>query len=123
LTLTLRRCEECGFQFADGADLARLDGLYQQLADPGYVASQTSRARQMQWLLRRIRRNHPGARTLLDVGAGTGLLVAEAQRHGLDAVGIEPSRWLAQQAHQAQLEVHEGFFPHPALSDRRFDVV
>jgi SAM-dependent methyltransferase len=59
----------------------------------------------------------------LDIGAGTGLLVAEATRAGLNAVGIEPSRNLSNFAVRNGREVLQGVFPHPALSGRQFDIV
>ena len=45
----------------------------------------------------------------------------EARRQGLEAVGVEPSRWSVQVAQQHGLEVVEGVLPHPALEDRLFD--
>ena len=52
------------------------------------------------------------------------MLVAEAQREGLDAVGVEPSRSLAERAREEHgVQVFEGVLPHPELEGRRFDLV
>lgn len=124
LTLALRRCLTCGFLFAEGEDLQNLTGLYEALEDPGYEESQDSRALQMRWLLDRLRALRPAAHTLLDIGAGAGLLVAEARRQGLEAEGVEPSRRLVDAArHPHGVDLMQGTFPHPALAERRFDVV
>lgn len=124
LTLDLARCRGCGFRFADSDDVSRLDQLYAELDDPGYEESQTPRRLQMEWLARTARRHHPAAKTALDVGAATGLLVAAARREGLDAIGIEPSRALSEIARaQNQVPVLTGVLPHPQLAGRRFDVV
>jgi SAM-dependent methyltransferase len=78
----------------------------------------------MQWLLSRVVRLRPRAKTLLDIGAGTGLLVHEARARGLEAVGIEPSRSLVRSARRIHdVELLEGYFPHPAIADRTFDII
>jgi SAM-dependent methyltransferase len=69
-------------------------------------------------------RARPGARSLLDVGAASGLLVAEARARGLDAVGVEPSGALRDTARARHgVELLAGVLPHPALDGRRFDLV
>jgi len=124
LTLTLVRCGSCGFRFADDPNVGQLTALYGELDDPGYEASEESRALQMRWLVSLVRDFRPRARTALDVGAASGLLVSEAVRQGFAAVGIEPSRKLAQVARERHgVEVLAGVLPHPALAGRRFDAV
>jgi SAM-dependent methyltransferase len=124
LTLDLARCRHCGFRFADSEDVARLDHLYADLDDPGYEQSQTPRRLQMEWLVRTVRERHPAAKTAVDVGAATGLLVAEARRAGLDADGVEPSRTLSELARRHNgVPVLTGVLPHPDLLGRSFDVV
>jgi 2-polyprenyl-3-methyl-5-hydroxy-6-metoxy-1,4-benzoquinol methylase len=124
VTLALWRCRRCGFIFADGADLQNLAGLYEQLSDPVYLESQRARSLQMRWLLDQVLRAKQDARTLLDVGAGGGLLVAEARRRNLDAIGVEPSRSLVEGARRVSgVELIRGFFPHAQLAGRTFDVI
>jgi 2-polyprenyl-3-methyl-5-hydroxy-6-metoxy-1,4-benzoquinol methylase len=124
VTLALWRCRRCGFIFADGEDLQNLAALYEQLSDPAYLESQQARSRQMRWLLEQVLRAKRDARTLLDVGAGAGLLIAEAQRRDLVAAGVEPSRSLVDSARRVNgVELVQGFFPHPQLTGRTFDVI
>jgi SAM-dependent methyltransferase len=124
VTLPLVRCLNCGFRFATSPDLGRLDELYAELEDPGYEGSQESRELQMRWLVELARKAHPAAKTALDVGAASGLLVAESGRQGLEAVGVEPSRSLVSVAReQAGVELLHGALPHEGLEGRRFDVV
>ena len=122
-TLALSRCERCGFIFADGDELADLTALYGRLEDPAYETTREPRRLQMQALLRWARAESPRARTLLDVGAGAGVLVSEARRHGLDAVGVEPSVALASRARHDGAAVLQGTLPHPELERRTFDLV
>jgi len=123
LTLELRRCAACGFLYARGEDVAELTSLYRAMDDDGYVDSEGPRRVQMRWLVDRARHLHPAARSLLDVGAGSGLLVAAATDVGMQAVGVEPSRSLARRARTLGVGVHEGVLPHAALDGHRFDIV
>ena len=60
--------------------------------------------------------------TLLDIGAGSGILVEAALKMGYDAEGIEPSSWLQQQAQNYQLPVYAGSFPD-ATPRQTYDIV
>jgi SAM-dependent methyltransferase len=123
-TLSLCRCDDCSFVFADPAELQQLEKLYGDLEDPGYVGTQDSRSLQMKWLVDVILQVKPAAKTLLDVGAGTGLLVREAEGRGIRATGVEPSRWLVKNAWQTNgVTILNGVIPHGELSGKQFDVV
>jgi SAM-dependent methyltransferase len=122
-TLSLDRCADCGFLFAEGEELPELVALYEQLTDPGYEGSQEPRRAQMRWLLREVRRLRPQARTLVDIGAGTGLLVAEAAALGLEATGVEPSRSLVEAGRRNGVQLLQGTWPHPELAGRAFDLI
>jgi 2-polyprenyl-3-methyl-5-hydroxy-6-metoxy-1,4-benzoquinol methylase len=123
-TLSLVRCGECDFIFSNDKEVDELVSLYEKMSDPGYEESQQGRHLQMRWLLSKARNANPSARSLLDVGAGSGLLVAEAKCFGFDAIGVEPSRSLVQSGRRLyQVDLLEGVFPHPKLSDDRFDVI
>src|SRR5262249_49226276 len=90
----------------------------------GYEESQEGRAQQMRWLLDKARKANPSARSLLDVGAGSGLLVAEAKCFGFNATGVEPSRSLVKLARDLyQVDLLQGVFPHPMLPNHRFDFI
>jgi 2-polyprenyl-3-methyl-5-hydroxy-6-metoxy-1,4-benzoquinol methylase len=121
-TLALRRCRRCGFIFAEG-DVADILRLYRQLRDPEYLESSDTRALQMQWLLNHVLERRPTLVSLLDVGAGSGLLVQAARRRGLDALGLEPSQTLVEYASRAGVPIVEGALPTSGLGDRTFDLV
>jgi 2-polyprenyl-3-methyl-5-hydroxy-6-metoxy-1,4-benzoquinol methylase len=92
-TAALSECRDCGFVFADPVPHPDVLDLYRGMDDLPYQHSAEARRAQMRTLLDVVASHRPGARTLLDIGAGTGLLVAEAQARGLEAHGVEPSRW------------------------------
>ncbi len=123
VTLTLLKCDECGFIFAEGEETNELTSLYAQLEDPAYEDGKANRSLQMRWLLDRILEYKPNAKSLLDIGAGNGLMIAEANRRGLRAAGVEPSHSLAAAAQRAGLDVLDGTFPHAALAGRKFDIL
>ena len=104
--------------------MGELVSLYEKMSDPGYEESQEGRAQQMRWLLHKARKANPSACSLLDVGAGSGLLVAEAKCFGFNATGVEPSCSLVKLARDLyQVDLLQGVFPHPMLPNHRFDVI
>jgi len=124
VTLSLWKCRECGFIFAVGEELNELTVLYERVSDAEYEKSQDTRALQMRWLLKAAQTVNPKAVSLLDVGAGAGLLVAEARRLGLAAVGVEPCRAFVDSALRVNgVEIFHGVLPHPSLANRQFDLI
>jgi SAM-dependent methyltransferase len=121
-TAEIHRCLDCGFLQCN--DMSNVVGYYEELEDERYEETRGPRGGQMKRLLERIQRHTPHAKgaRLLDVGAGSGVLVEQALALGLDAVGVEPSRWLRKRAVERCLPVEEGTLPHAALPGP-FDVV
>ncbi len=122
-TLPLHRCSDCGFIFAAGQDTSTLQQLYASMSDPDYVATSASRSKQMEWLLQRFLRQSPDARSLLDVGAGIGLLVEHARNRGLWAEGVEPSTSFVSAAHSRGVRLFCGTLPHSELAGKTFDLI
>lgn len=111
-TAAIYRCEACGFlQCPEVSDLL---GFYETMEDEGYEDSAPARALQARMLLRGLSRHlaRPEPR-LLDIGAGSGILVEEAKAMGICAEGLEPSAWLQTRAAAKGLTVHRGVLPHP----------
>ena len=105
-TLELHRCSFCGFlQTSITAD--RLMDLYKLLEDSAYVETEISRVEQQRELLLTIKPFLNGPH-LLDVGAGSGILVNEANKLGLSAEGVEPSLWLVAEAKKKNIELIPG---------------
>lgn len=66
-------------------------------------------------------RRPPGS--LLDVGAGSGRLLAAALQAGWQAVGVEADPLFAAEARALKLPIVEGFFPEVSLPGSCFDVI
>ncbi len=105
----LSRCEKCGF--IQCTDLEDVIGYYEDLEDLEYENGRKERLLQEQKVISGIQKVHPGKK-LLDVGAGSGMLVEAAIRAGYRAEGIEPSKYLQKIAVGHGLPVHLGTFPH-----------
>jgi SAM-dependent methyltransferase len=88
-------------------------GYYEELADTSYEEGRAQRSLQQRKLLEVISPNGQNRR-LLDIGAGSGMLVEQALKLGYRAEGVEPSGWLQQCAQKLGLQVHRGIFPNPA---------
>ncbi len=124
LTLPLLQCKDCGFIFAPEARNIELTGLYSQLDDAGYEESLESRRLQFRRLLDKVLGIYPRARSMLDIGAGMGLLMLEGKSRDMEVAGVEPSQSLVEAGlRHFGLEVLQGVFPHPRLTGRKFDLV
>jgi SAM-dependent methyltransferase len=113
------QCTACGFRQC--SDLSDVLSFYQAMDDPGYEASRAPRALQAERLLQSVRRYRPGGR-LLDIGAGSGILVEVATRLGYRAEGIEPSEWMVRSAAAHGLKIQAGILPHEEITGP-YDVV
>lgn len=111
-------CRGCGFRQARGLDAVL--AYYQAMDDPAYEATRGPRLLQARRLLERLWRHRPGGR-LLDIGAGSGVLVEAALAMGFAAEGVEPSRALHAAASRHGLPMHLGVLPHPSAAGP-FDV-
>ena len=101
--------------------MPRVLELYEKMSDNSYEATRAARAQQAQALMSIISR-HKKAASLLDVGAGSEILVEEALASRFAAKGIEPSSPLQAIAAQRGLPVTHGVLPNSELPGP-FDVV
>lgn len=116
LAWPLWRCADCRYVFAPDALQNRLNEVYQEMTDEAYEDGASYRQRQQQSNLSeliRVAGRVPA--TLLDIGCGTGLLLAAARERGMTGVGVEPSRWAVARAQARGLDVKQGFYPHPEV--------
>lgn len=119
VTADIFRCEDCGFlQCSDFTDVLQ---SYEDMVDPRYEETRGARAMQAAQILSRVPGLRAGQR-LLDVGAGSGILVEEALKLGVKAEGVEPSHWLQARAAAAGLPVTRGVLPN-AAAQGPYDVV
>jgi 2-polyprenyl-3-methyl-5-hydroxy-6-metoxy-1,4-benzoquinol methylase len=118
-TADIYRCADCGF--LECCDLGDLLSLYRDMDDFEFESTRAARAVRANRLLDQVEKYKPGGR-LLDVGAGSGVMVESATNRGYDAIGIEPSGPMQARAAQSGLPVIHGVLPHPG-AEGPFDVV
>ena len=94
--------------------------FYEDMTDKTYVETSTQRSIQMIRILKNLMA-YKSKGSLLDIGAGSGLLVEEGLKLGFDSEGIEPSQWLCELARK-KLNVHLGVLPHKGLK-KEYDIV
>ena len=120
------QCHECGYVYSNPTwDSDELLSAYNDVEDTTYVNEHEGRiltfSKHLQ-ALEKVAGSGQG-RTLLDVGAYTGVFVEVACQAGWDAVGIEPSNWAVAQAQSRGVPVLQGTLSDEALQTRTFDVV
>jgi SAM-dependent methyltransferase len=118
-TADIYRCANCGFLAC--YDLDDVLSLYQDMDDFEYESTRAERVVRANRLLDQVAKYKPGGR-LLDVGAGSGIMVEAAADRGYDAVGVEPSGPMQARAAELGLPVIHGVLPHPQ-AEGPFDVV
>ena len=120
MTGDMYACQSCGFH------MCHIEGdvvsFYEDLEDESYESTRTERAIQEQSVVDLIKK-HKSSGNILDIGAGSGIMVECALAEGFEAEGVEPSKWLQSKARERDLPVHLGIYPHEALEGRQFDAI
>ena len=121
ITGELLQCKNCGFiQCSEQNDVMK---YYEELKDEEYDEECTGRTLHFKKILSIVSK-YVSKGTLLDIGAGSGILVQEALKMGYKAEGIEPSKYLEAKASARGLHIHLGVFPHPECpSSLRYDII
>ena len=112
-TASIYQCQKCGFMQCH--DMGEVLPFYEELEDSLYEQGRPERTKMARDLLKSLQNFQPCGR-LLDIGAGSGMLVEEALKMGYQAEGVEPSRYLHGLAQEHKLPVQLGAFPHVKLN-------
>ncbi len=115
----LQKCKSCGF--IQCTDLQEVVKFYEDLEDREYENTRRERKIQEERLVRNFSKYKTSGK-LLDIGAGSGIMIEASIEKGYDCIGIEPSRWLQQRASELHLPVVRGVFPHPEAKGP-FDII
>ena len=118
-TGNLYRCDYC--KFVQCFDFIEPGSFYEEMIDSDYVISQNARYKEMSRILI-FAQPYLRGESLLDIGAGTGMLVKKAIELGYRAVGIEPSKQFSDIAAKSRLNVVQGVFPSEKIVEK-FDVI
>ena len=120
-TLSLFKCNDCGFLFSP--EVSDVENYYEEMEDADYELTLESRKIQSEKILSQLKNSNVFKnKTLLDVGAGSGVLLEVSKKFGLISRGIEPSKSLQKLANDNNLDVILGILPSKHLQDK-FDFV
>lgn len=119
-TGNLHRCSTC--LFVQCFDFPDVSILYQNMSDDEYVLGAAARLKEMKKILEFLLKECPDVKNLLDIGAGTGLLVQSALELGLRGCGIEPSNHFVGIAQANNLNVIQGVYPETEI-DEKFNAI
>jgi len=123
LMLSIFECRECGF--LQCLDIPDTTAYYRALEDTEYEHSRKERINQSKMILKKITKVIGGETRglrLLDIGAGSGILLEVASDLGFDAEGVEPSAWLREAGRAHGCRINADVIPHPAISGP-YDIV
>jgi SAM-dependent methyltransferase len=119
-TAAIYECQNCGFKQCPY--LTDVIEFYESMEDDQYEEGREQRLLQERKVMQQIQRIKPNGK-LLDVGAGSGILIQAAQELGYEAEGVEPSKWLYEQAQKLNLPVELGIFPQEDKLRGPYDIV
>jgi len=124
-TQTLVSCAECGVIYENPryTEDVILQG-YAAYNESAHDSQHAMRAASFLGGLEAVRAHipAPGAK-VLDVGTAGGAFLEAARQFGYDAVGLEPSRFMAEQARQRGLNVIAGTLEEQTFAPESFDMV
>jgi SAM-dependent methyltransferase len=117
------RCAACGhMQLARLPEIESLEGEYAAAASDDYLAEEGGQRATARAVLERLERHVERGR-LADLGCWVGFLAAEAKARGWDPIGVEPSAWAAERAHERGVEVLRAPLLQAPLPERAFSAV
>ena len=108
-THDIYKCHQCGF--LQCPNMNDVTSYYEELVDEDYDNGREQRSIKFKKILEKIL-PYANGKKLLDIGAGSGMLVEQAQKLGFTAEGVEPSEWLQSKAVEYHLPVYLGTFPN-----------
>lgn len=124
VTAAIYQCGNCGLlQCPETSNVLQ---FYKVLQDTEYEKGRAERYLQAAALvkiaLRAVGQGNIHKLKLLDVGAGSGVFAEAASHAGFNAIGIEPSAWLADVGRKHGLNIIEGVLPN-SIVGTAFDLV
>ncbi len=130
---TFDKCRECGFVFFNPyIPESGIIEFYSQLEDTEYTSEAEGRSKNFAVILKRIRKLQAAdgverdQKSLLDIGAASGIFMDLATKKGYDVHGIEPSGYLVNEAREKyRLHLFNGTLEEylEKNGDQRFSVV
>jgi 2-polyprenyl-3-methyl-5-hydroxy-6-metoxy-1,4-benzoquinol methylase len=125
----LVRCDSCALVYLNPQ--VRSDIIlrsYEDAVDPTFIQQNALRIatfrRNLSWLCRRLNIEPSREQRVLDIGCAGGAFPVAANDFGFSVVGVEPSRWLAEQARSRyHLDIRSGPLEAQDFAPHSFDLI
>jgi 2-polyprenyl-3-methyl-5-hydroxy-6-metoxy-1,4-benzoquinol methylase len=116
-------CNLCTFKFV--VFPITTQNFYSKMVDYEYEEGASYRSLQQRRIVDKLLKfkKKSDCLTLLDVGAGTGLLLKEAKSLNIEAIGLEPSKWACEMGTKKGLKLINGVLPNIELKNKTFDII
>jgi SAM-dependent methyltransferase len=120
---TFSSCKTCKFVFSNPyVPEESIREFYSQLEDREYSEEAEGRTKNFKTIFKRLKRLKPG-KSLLDVGAASGIFLNLAKQEGFEIEGVEPSTFLAEEAQKRYgISMFKGTIEH-YKPGRKFTVI
>jgi SAM-dependent methyltransferase len=121
-------CRLCNMVYlSPQLDAGLIEGGYEAVEDPVFVAQNPQRIRTFSRSIRSIlkeTRLDPQGKRLLDVGCAGGAFLVAARDAGFQVQGVEPSIWLSSYGRKEyQLDIRQGILKPGMFPENSFDVI
>lgn len=118
-------CDACGMKYENPRYPDELIvSAYEEAQEQGHDSQYQSRVKSFHRTLNSLRKLIPGSGSrVLDIGTAGGAFLAAAEQYGYQAVGLEPSKYLVEQAKRRGLNVVQGTIDANPLEPGSFDMV
>ncbi len=123
------RCTDCEAVYLNPRlNPERIVGSYAEGEDESFIAQDASRLRTFEKALKRFARDYTLPLTnktkVLDIGCAGGAFLLAAENLGLEAVGIEPNRWMCDYARTKHgLDARPGVLADHHFASGTFDLI
>ena len=120
------KCKNCGLVYANPRwDNNEIIDRYKAVEDPLYLQERAGRVLTFTKHLVPLQKwtGLPNGKTLVDVGAYTGIFVEIAQKAGWNAIGIDPSKWAVENARKRGLNMICGTLETSNIPHTSLDVI
>ncbi len=118
------KCNDCGFVFSNPKiDKESLENFYSELEDNEYSDEWEGRGKNFLKIFKRLGKFGIPGKSLLDIGAASGIFVKLANEKGYESQGIEPSSALVKEAKEKfGIDIFEGTIEDFQLK-KKFSVI
>ena len=121
---TFYKCQNCKFVFSNPyIPEENIVEFYSQLEDKEYSEEAEGRSKNFYSILKNLDKLEKSDRSILDIGAASGIFLNIAEKHGYEIAGIEPSDFLVSEAkNKFNIELFNGVI-EDFKSENKFSII